>query len=324
MLCSDAFPFGFRIVGGTYNERRLVDWSAAFVAHLHCDLQAEVSREAYLSAFCFGDDFKHQLAATGSTRGFDGATWSPWLWFDLDRDELEQATNDARRLAAHIVEAFGIDDDELLAFFSGRKGYHIGAPLAACGPLTPSPVFHRVCRRMAERIALGASVRIDCGVYDRVRAFRAPNSRHPKTGLHKRPLSVGELLHLAPSRLVQLASDPQPVDLPDPPQRTTDASRCWAEAAAEVQAERDAAAERKRNGTTPETLNRSTLDFLRDGAIEGDRHRLLFSAAANLGEFGCPAELAHALLREPALDSGLPPREVRRQIDLGLNHGRGN
>ena len=50
------------------------------------------------------------------------------------------------------------------------------------------------------------------------------------------------------------------------------------------------------------TLNRQTLDFIRDGAEAGDRHRLLFSAAANLGEFGCLSDLAHALstLREAA------------------------
>ena len=44
------------------------------------------------------------------------------------------------------------------------------------------------------------------------------------------------------------------------------------------------------------TLNRQTLDFIRDGADIGNLHRLLFSAAANLAEFACPPTLAHALL----------------------------
>ena len=69
-------------------------------------------------------------------------------------------------------------------------------------------------------------------------------------------------------------------------------------------------------------LNRATLDFIANGAGTGDRHRLLFSAAANLAEFGCPVELAHELLTEAALDSGLSPSETRRQIDCGLNHSR--
>jgi hypothetical protein len=67
-------------------------------------------------------------------------------------------------------------------------------------------------------------------------------------------------------------------------------------------------------------LNRATLEFIRDGATSGNRALALFSAAANLAEFGCSLELAEALLTEPALDSGLTPSEVMRQIRCGLDH----
>lgn len=63
---------GFRIVGTCSNERRLVDWQAAFVGYAALDERAEVNREAYLSAFTFGEDFRQHLDATGSTKGFDG------------------------------------------------------------------------------------------------------------------------------------------------------------------------------------------------------------------------------------------------------------
>jgi hypothetical protein len=69
-------------------------------------------------------------------------------------------------------------------------------------------------------------------------------------------------------------------------------------------------------------LNALTMDFLRSGATTGDRHRLLFSAAANLAEFGCPSELAEALLMPSALDCELKPADARRQILLGLRQGR--
>ncbi len=59
---------------------------------------------------------------------------------------------------------------------------------------------------------------------------------------------------------------------------------------------------------------------MRDGAKPGERANRLFSAAANLEEFASVNELAFALLTEPALDSGLPPGEVRRQIECGLSH----
>ncbi len=44
---------------------------------------------------------------------------------------------------------------------------------------------------------------------------------------------------------------------------------------------------------------------------------MLFSAAANLAEFGCPPRWLFALLEKAALDSGLPPKEVRRQPNAG-------
>src|SRR5581483_3828567 len=102
----------------------------------------------------------------------------------------------------------------------------------------------------------------------------------------------------------------------------------WQAALQAVEREAEGKAQRRAavaDGTP--RLNRATLDYIRDGADQGDRHRLLFSAAANLAEFGCPPALAHALLTETALDSGLPPADVRRQIDCGLNHvgkGAGN
>jgi hypothetical protein len=56
----------------------------------------------------------------------------------------------------------------------------------------------------------------------------------------------------------------------------------------------------------------------RDGAlVVGDRHRTIYSAARNLTEAGAPQHLVIDLLREAALDTGLPPREVDRQIECG-------
>ena len=211
------------------------------------------------------------------------------------------------------------DDDALLLFFSGSKGAHVGMPVT-WNPAT-SVTFHRTARRFAETLAAAIEVRIDAGVYDKVRLFRAPNSRHPKTGLHKRRLTLDELLHLDAARVRQLAAVPEPFALPvvtaTDPQAVADwqAAQQAIEREAEVKAERDAALV---NGTP--RLNRATLDFIRDGADQGDRHRLLFSAAANLAEFGCPSALAHALLGEAALDAGLPPAEARRQIECGLKH----
>lgn len=320
MSCSNnATRYGFRIVGNCTNDRRLIDWPSAFVAYSQCDDRAEVNREAYLSAFCFGDAFANHLNTTGSTKGYVGECGADWLWFDIDRDDIDDATTDARRLAAGLVNRYEITGDDLLCFFSGSKGYHIGLPLSVCGSPMPSVSFHATCRRFAESIAAQSNVAIDSGVYDRVRAFRAPNSRHPKTGRYKRNLTFDELLGLKASRIIELAETPEPFEIPEPPRPNGQAVRDWNASGVVVDEQRQAVAVR-REGTQSPKVNRSTTEFMRDGATTGDRHRTLFSAAANLAEFHSVEELAFALLTEPGLDSELSPSDVKRQIECGLKH----
>jgi hypothetical protein len=313
------YKYGFRIVGSCHNERRLVDHGKAFAAYCRCDPKANGESEAYLSAFQFAADFAEHLNATGSTAGFAGSTWAPWLWFDLDApDDPSHAQQDAAGLVEWLAENARVDLDGLLVFFSGAKGFHVGLPTALWAP-SPGVDFHRTARRFAEAVADAAAVTIDTGVYDRVRAFRAPNSKHPKTGRHKRRLTFDDLSGPIGS-ILDLAANPAPFDLPSPPvDRNDRLADLWRHAVDLVATEREAKAQRRTAGNGTPTLNKQTLLFIRDGAGPGDRHRLLFSAAANLAEFGCPHSLATALLREPALDSGLPPKEVDRQIQCGLD-----
>ena len=317
-----AYGLGFRIVGSPVGgERRPVDAAAAFLGYADCDERAEVDREAYLSAFTFCADFREHVGRYGATRGFNGPCWAPWLWWDVDREgDLETARKDAACLAENACEHFNTGADDLLVFFSGSKGFHVGLPTVFWRP-EPSVDFHRIARRFCETFASSVGVEIDTAIYDKLRAFRAPNSRHPKTGLHKRRLTLKELMHLKIEAITDLAKAPAPFDVPEPTGRRDcdwTATLDWKAATEAVRQEAEAVAERRANGDA--TLNRLTLDFIRDGAGNGERAKRLFSAAANLGEFGCPRELAHALLTESGLDSGLRPSEVLREIDCGLRH----
>ena len=316
MTTSDC-RFGFRIVGGCFENRRLVDATAALSAHAAADPRCEPDKECYLSAFRFDDTFRRHLEDNqGSTAGYSGPCWSPWLWFDLDSEELHYAHKDAAALAVFLVERYAVGPDELLIFFSGSKGFHVGLSTTLWSP-SPSADFHKVCRRFAEHAAELAAVTIDAGVYDRVRAFRAPNSRHPKTGLHKRRLTFDELLGPL-AAILELAKTPAPFAVPTVTTTSEAAAADWQAVAALVAQENEVKAARRAAGNGSPILNRATLDFIREGAGTGDRHRLLFSAAANLAEFGCTSALAVALLEESGLDSGLPPKDVRRQIECGL------
>lgn len=69
------------------------------------------------------------------------------------------------------------------------------------------------------------------------------------------------------------------------------------------------------------TVNRATLDFVSSEAATGDHHRMLSSAAANLGEYGATLAVCRGLLTEAGRDSGLAPVEVDRQIACGIEYG---
>jgi len=279
-----------------------------------------------LSAFQFADDFAEHLARTGSPAGFAGETWATYVWCDVDRDEsaggVARALTDTRLLVDTLDETYGVPRGVLLPFVSGGKGMHLGIPVSLWAP-SASADFHAVARQFVENIAAEAKVAVDVGVFDRQRAFRAPNSRHPKSGLHKRYVPVDVLDTVTVDELLDMARTPAPFDPPstDGVDSADMLVAVW-DAAGRAVSEKAAAVEQRRlevaSGERAVTVNKLTRAFLNGEVVEGDRHRLLYSAAANLAELGCPLPAVRALLTEPALDTGLQPKDVERAIDNGV------
>ena len=187
----------------------------------------------------------------------------------------------------------------------------------------PSPGFNGVAKRFCLDLAEAAGVTVDPMIYSKTRLFRAPNSRHPKTGLYKRRLSLDELTHLKPEAVVELARLPEPFDIPTGPALCHRADDDWSKArrAVERRADRYTSA---RDG--PPKLSAFARRFIRDGELDGAQREVsTFQVAAELTEVylaGGIDQLVFALLEETALDSGLPPSEVRHAIEGGLAHAR--
>jgi hypothetical protein len=317
---NDATPYGFRIIGTVSRERKLVDYDEAFVAYANCDDQAEIEKTAFLSSFQYDDAIRERILDKTlriDTKSFEGCCWSQYVWFDIDDEgNIASATDSARRLCACFLSRYGLDESQVLVFFSGSKGFHIGVPVSLFEP-APSTNFNSIAKCFAERLATVASVRIDTAIYGKVQPFRAPNSRHNKTDKFKRFLTIDELRRIAATGIVDLARVPLPFELPSSPGLDQRAVEDWNEAIEgfEVQTQ-----EVLRLATDRTQLNRATLDFIRDGAPDGERNQRLFSAAANLAEFGCSVELATALLTESALWSGSCALEVKQTIHNGIQH----
>ena len=175
-------------MGGTDNARQLVDYAKCLA---HPAARCEVP--AYLSAFVYPVEFRRHLETTGSTRDYRGPVGVPSVKWDIDRDgNLDAALNDTRRLAAFLADRYRLDADDLLIGFSGSKGFHVELPIGWM--VEASPDANMICRLFAERAANDIGVVIDSGVYDKVRPFRAWNSKHPRTGLRKIRIELDDLL----------------------------------------------------------------------------------------------------------------------------------
>lgn len=165
--------------------------------------------------------------------------------------------------------------------------------------------------------AVACRFTIDAAIYSKVQPLRAPNSKHGKTGRHKRFVTSDELLKVKPSAIGASAAEPIEYEPPDAPEIDERAVADWRAACESVNRQAEAI---ETVGANRTELNLSTFDVI-DGDAESPRRTAVYSAAANLAEFGCSLRLALALLTPGGLDCGLPPADVRRAIENGINKG---
>jgi hypothetical protein len=310
--------YAFRILGSPKGgKRHVIDAASALYAYAKCDTRCQLERESYTSAFLYGQDFRQHVKERGTTEAFDGVCWNSYLYFDIDREaDLQAALFDTRKLCSSISRLYQVPPEAWELFFSGGKGFHAGLSTALWKPI-PSRSFHLTARAMAETLARQAGVIIDTAIYAKVQPFRFPNSRHGKTGLYKRHLSYTELAEWTIESIIDAARKPHPFTI------ATTNTPCKRLRVVWSDSETASKPLQVHSRSPVSRLNRATLDFIQHGAASGERHTRLFSASANLAEFGCSAKLAHALLTEAATDSGLPPAEVRRLIECGVRKGGG-
>lgn len=84
----------------------------------------------------------------------DKAQVVPWITFDIDREDLQEAYEVAQRIVARI-DALGGDLEKIHVSFSGKKGFHVRIPSGMAG----APVFansaeaERILRGFCEEVA---------------------------------------------------------------------------------------------------------------------------------------------------------------------------
>jgi hypothetical protein len=311
---------GVLVEGAPDGPRKLVLWRDILTAY--ADLELDTDREAYLSHFVFTIDMIAHYKANGrSVRGYAGPCWARWVVVDIDNADLAAALSDTRKLVALLIQRFPGLDGCVPVYFSGAKGFHVYLDLAHEPP--PAVGFNMVCRTLAEDLAAAAGVRVDVSIYDVNHLIRLPNSRHPRTGLFKRRIETEALFRLDAAAIRDLANVPAGDGLSTVGDRVPELEDAWNQAAAAAARQVEARAVNRRQAAAAVTrAPRYVLDFLRFGVPEGERRPTLFRCAAWMAEQGAPDRLIHAMLTEAALDLGVTPKDVARQIDCGIAHAR--
>jgi hypothetical protein len=315
---------GAYVPGPPSAQRVVVRWLDLLTAAQELDDRFNPDQEAYLSAFAFPRlEYITHFRRHGSPRGYAGPAACPWLWFDIDRpNNLDEARRDAITLARFLMRRYPKLEAGIGCWFTGLKGFHL---CIECLPGNrPDPLVPATAKRLALALANAAGVRIDPSIYDHQHILRLPNSRHARSGLYKIPLMTLAELELPTERILELARQPRGCPLPEANDVNCD------ELETDWNAALDAA---KRSGTVGATGRRVpptdapvVPKFVRDFIGFGDvqdpgRAVTLWRCAAALSEAGTPSAVVWGLLEEPALKTGLPPDEVRRQIQAGIAHG---
>lgn len=151
-----------------------------------------------------------------SVAGYSGPAWASGVNFDFDAEDPATALTEVRALLNDLRDNFRLDLRLVRVFFSGSKGFHVELDGRLFGGLAPAPC--RILMRRIKRVAQALIQRLhlttlDMGIYDAMRLFRYPNTRHGKTGRYKVPLTAAEVLTLDMTEIISLAREPR--DVPD-------------------------------------------------------------------------------------------------------------
>jgi hypothetical protein len=334
-LRSTDFPFGANCVpsaelaggfveGTLYAARHIVGAEPLFRGYHECD-DVNTETEAYGTVYQYpATEYRAHVRRVGSPKGYDGPAACCRLVWDIDRPDPDAALADARSLVRFLLERYGTHAERGLgAYFSGAKGFHVA--LVALPGFHPLPHVPAVVKLLCLTVARRAGVNVDPAIYDRQRLFRLPNTRHPRSGLYKRFLSVEELFQLDAGRIRELARHPAGFAVPTVSEDCEQLSADW------IEAERHAtsAGPIAGNGSARRAAPSScpvVPDFVRrfigfEDVLDPGRAVTLFRCAAALAEAGTPAAVVRGLLEEPALKSGLDPAEVEKQLAAGIAHG---
>jgi hypothetical protein len=167
------------VVGGKYNRNVLVEVPDIFAV----DVWGQQAGEQYYSVYNLHPYVHDHLRVKGKLKGYKGPVAAPYLWWDIDEDQIEIAYNSTLELFRRLLSQYQCNLSNIKVFFSGKKGFHLMYYSPAMELKGFDPMLPRMVRVVCDKISVG--INTDEKVYNKNRIFRVINSFHPEGEKYK-------------------------------------------------------------------------------------------------------------------------------------------
>jgi AAA domain len=301
---NDPYPYVDSAVGGV-NKRNNVIRLDEYAPNGHVDCFTTYLR--FPESFRAHVEHNAQQEGSQSVKGYRGVAKADFVPLDYD-DEHDQnrALEDVRRSLRMWEAKYDLPMDAVRIFFSGNKGFHLEIPEELCGGIRASKDIARNLKTLAAQLREDAQS-LDADIYDTVRLWRTPNTRHGKTRLYKVPISTEELFTLTLEEIRELAKQPRPdfsqteADEYGPVPALVDLWRAIEDGAVDTVGHHEPL-------KVAEVLN---------GIPQGERDTKLFRTAAKMRGADVPYAFARKLILEAAsnCDPPFPEADAIRKVD---------
>jgi archaellum biogenesis ATPase FlaH len=150
--------------------------------------------ECYMTLFPFDVNILNYVARYKTVKGYRGSCYVfPALFIDIDNEEnVEEAHASTLELITRLIDDYGMNQNDLMIYFSGRKGFHVGIPSWAIGITQPEVGIAERCKMFVKELTKGIT-NIDDSIYNDNRIFRTVNSLNLKGNLYKIPLTFNQI-----------------------------------------------------------------------------------------------------------------------------------
>jgi energy-coupling factor transporter ATP-binding protein EcfA2 len=192
------------------------------------------------------------------------------FYVDFDAEDIDESIEKTREFLSHLVDAYGIDPEQLRLFASGKKGFHIEVPTACfIGKPNPNGYLHlpAIYKEMAFSMYHET---LDLSVYTarKGRMWRVVNFKRPDSGTYKIQITAAEALGMTEALYRELVAAPRVPFLTAPPSVSSKLELLWTQCRDKVERKVKRNAGKKRDANLLAKFNNQippTLEALMNG-----------------------------------------------------------